>query len=70
LRAISFGICKERQGKKRKGNKLVFVSGVPLWFTTEGRFEAEEQGNGLFVERILLRTERGLWEIVNGKVVR
>jgi hypothetical protein len=51
-------------------NKLVFVSGAPLWFTPEGRFEAAEQSNGLFIERVLLRTERGLREIVNGKVVR
>ena len=45
------------------GNKLVFVSGAPFWFTPEGRFEATEQSNGLFVERVLLRTERGLREI-------
>jgi hypothetical protein len=36
----------------------------------EGCFEAAEQKNGLFVERVLLRRERGLREIVNGKVVR
>ena len=46
------------------GNKLVFVSGAPFWFTPEGRFEAAEQSNGLFVERVMLRTERGLREIV------
>ena len=45
------------------GNKLVFVSGAPFWFTPEGRFEAAEQNNGLFVERVMLRTERGLREI-------
>ena len=45
------------------GNKLVFVSGTPFWFTPEGRFEAAEQNNGLFVERVMLRTERGLREI-------
>ena len=46
------------------GNKLVYVSGAPFWFTPEGRFEAAEQSNGLFVERVMLRTERGLREIV------
>ena len=45
------------------GNKLVFVSGAPFWFTPEGRFEAAEQNNGLFVERVVLRTERGLRKI-------
>ena len=45
------------------GNKLVYVSGAPFWFTPEGRFEAAEQNNGLFVERVMLRTERGLREI-------
>jgi len=45
------------------GNKLVFVSGAPFWFTPEGRFEAAEQSNCLFVERAMLRTERGLREI-------
>ena len=48
----------------------MFVSGAPFWFTPEGCFEAAEQSNGLFVERVMLRTERGLREIVNGKVVR
>jgi len=46
------------------------VSGAPFWFTPEGCFEAAEQSNGLFVERVMLRTERGLREIVNGKIVR
>ena len=49
------------------GNKLVYVSGAPFWFTPEGRFEAAEQSNGLFVERVMLRTERGLREIVPRK---
>lgn len=29
-----------------------------FWFTPEGRYEAAEQSNGLFVERVMLRTER------------
>jgi len=41
-----------------------------LFLTSEGRFEAAEQKNGPFVERDMLRTERGLREIVNGKIVR
>jgi len=70
---IARRLVRNLQGKARKkrmGNKLVFVSGAPFWFTPEGRFEAAEQSNGLFVERVMLRTERGLREIVNGKVVR
>ena len=73
LDSTDWKILAELQGKARKkrmGNKLVFVSGAPFWFTPEGRFEAAEQNNGLFVERVMLRTERGLREIVNGKVVR
>jgi hypothetical protein len=34
-----------------------------FWFTPEGCFEAAEQKNGLFVERVLLRTELGFCEI-------
>jgi hypothetical protein len=70
LRAVSVRNLQEKAREKRMGNKLVFVSGAPFRFTPEGRFEAAEQSNGLFVERVMLRTERGLREIVNGKVVR
>ena len=70
LRAVCDRNLQGKARKKRMGNKLVFVSGAPFWFTPEGRFEAAEQSNGLFVERVMLRTERGLREIVNGKVVR
>ena len=70
LRAVGDRNLQGKARKKRMGNKLVFVSGAPFWFTPEGRFEAAEQSNGLFVERVMLRTERGLREIVNGKVVR
>jgi len=41
-----------------------------LFLTPESRFEAAEQKNGLFVERVMLRTELGFREIVNGKFVR
>ena len=70
LRAVCDRNLQGKARKKRMGNKLVFVSGAPFWFTPEGRFEAAEQSNGLFVERVMLRTERGLREIVNGKIVR
>jgi hypothetical protein len=40
------------------GTRLVYVSGAPFWFTPEGCFEAAEQSNGLFLERVMLRTER------------
>ena len=55
--------------KKRMGNKLVYVSGESFWFTPEGRFEAAEQSSGLFMERVMLRTERGLQEICNSKMI-
>jgi len=45
------------------GTRLVYVSGAPFWFTPEGWFEAAEQSNGLFVERVMLRTERFFREI-------
>ncbi|HPI98362.1 MAG TPA: hypothetical protein PLV56_06410 [Synergistales bacterium] len=41
-------------------NKLVYVDEVPFWMTPEGRFEAAELLNGQVVERIMLRTSRGL----------
>jgi len=34
-----------------------------FWFTLEGLFEAAGQKNGLFVERVRLRTERELRKI-------
>ncbi len=69
LRAVSVRNLQGKVRKKRMGNKLVYVSGAPFWFTPEGQFEAAEQRNGLFVERVMLRTERGLREICNGKMI-
>ena len=40
--------------------KLVYVNEVPFWITPEGRLEAVELHNGRVVERIMLRTSRGL----------
>lgn len=51
------------------GNKLVYLSGEPFWFTPEGRFEEAERSSGLFMERVMLRTERGLQEICNSKMI-
>jgi len=48
---------------------LVYVSGEPFWLTPEGQFEVAEQSSGLFMERIMLRTESGLQEICNGKMI-
>ena len=73
LDSTDWKILAEPQGKARKKrmrNKLVFFSGAAFRFEPEGRFEAAGPRNGLLVERVLLRTERGLREIVNGKVVR
>ncbi|WP_169728660.1 MULTISPECIES: hypothetical protein [Aminobacterium] len=40
--------------------KLVYVNEVPFWMTPEGRLETAELRNGWAVERIMLRTSRGL----------
>ena len=69
LRAVCVRNLQGKARKKRMGNKLVYLSGEPFWFTPEGRFEAAEQSSGLFMERVMLRTESGLQEICNCKRV-
>jgi len=69
LRAVAFGICKKKKGKTH-GEQAGFCQRNALLVHAGGRFEAAEQSNGLFVERVMLRTERLFREIVNGKIVR
>lgn len=68
----NLGTSLEMKGVKNEkmGNKLVYINGKPFWFTPEGRFETAVQKNGFFVEHILLRTDRGLRELSNGKTIR
>jgi hypothetical protein len=40
------------------GRRVILRENSNAWFTPEGRFEAAEQKNGLFVERVMIGVER------------